>query len=242
MSLTAHNFDSPENIKIPNVAGHRKRLKTRFFESLLATGESALPDLELLELLLFLSHPRGDVKPKAKALLKEFKSFRGVIQAPIEKLEKIDGIGESTITILKIIQAGNTRLAWQEMAKRPVFEHWKNVVDYCATTMGHLDIEQFRVLFLNTQNVLISDETQQTGTINQTAVFPREVIKRALDLNAANIILAHNHPSGNVTPSQADFDITRQIQAAARTMDIMVLDHIVIGSSDYYSFKEHNKL
>ena len=229
-------------LKIPDVSGHRKRLKTRFIESLLVSGESALPDLELLELLLFLSHPRGDVKPKAKNLLKEFKSFRGVIQAPREKLEKVDGIGDSTISILKIVQASSTRLAWQEMAQRPVFEHWKNVVDYCATTMGHLDVEQFRVLFLNTQNMLIRDEVMPTGTINQTAVFPREVIKRTLDLNAANIILAHNHPSGNTTPSQADFDITGQIEAAARPMDIMVLDHIIIGASGYYSFKENHKI
>lgn len=222
--------------------GHRQRLKDRFLGSLLPTGESSLPDYELLELVLFLSHPRGDVKPKAKMLLEHFKSFRGVLQAPREKLAELDGIGETTIAALKICQAGVVRLARQEILARPVFAHWQKVLDYCTATMGHLPIEQFRILFLNTQNALLADEVQQQGTVNQTPVYPREVVKRALALNAANLILVHNHPSGSLTPSQADRDLTHRIIQAAQTLDMHVLDHLIISPTGYYSFKEQGAL
>lgn len=222
--------------------GHRQRLKNRFFNTLLPTGESSLPDYELLELFLFLSHPRGDVKPKAKMLLQHFKTFRGVIQAPKEKLQALDGIGESTIAVLKTCQAGVVRLARQEIIERPVFSHWHKVLDYCSTTMGHLAIEQFRVLFLNSQNALLADEVQQQGTLNQTPVYPREIMKRALALHAANMILVHNHPSGNVTPSQADRDLTRLIIQAAQTLDMRILDHLIISPTGYYSFKENQEI
>ena len=191
----------------PHYHGHRDRLRARFTE----VGGDATPDYELLELVLFRSIPRRDVKPLAKDLVKRFGTFAEVLAAAPERLREVDGLTESIIVDLKIVEASARRLTRGAVAKRPVLSSWTSVIDYCRTAMAFMDKEQFRLLFLDKRNGLIADEVQQSGTIDHTPVYPREVVKRALELSATALILVHNHPSGDPTPSSADVKMTREI-------------------------------
>ena len=217
----------------PHYHGHRDRLRARFTE----VGGDALPDYELLELVLFRSIPRRDVKPVAKELLKRFGTFAEVLAAPPARLMEVEGIGESVVTDLKIVEASARRLAKGAVAKRPVLASWSAVLDYCRTTMAFADVEQFRLLFLDKRNALIADEVQQSGTVDHTPVYPRQVVKRALELSATALILVHNHPSGDPTPSSADIRMTREIIDVAKPLGITIHDHIIVGREGHASFK-----
>src|SRR5262245_38622249 len=208
---------------VPHYHGHRSRLRERFVQG----GSDALHDYEMLELILFRAIPRRDVKPLAKELLEKFGSFPEVIAAPVERLKEIDGLGEAAIADLKIVQAAANRLLRGEVKKRHVLSSWSNVLDYCRTVMAFESKEHFRILFLDKANHLIADEQHQTGTVDHTPVYPREVVKRALELSATAIILVHNHPSGDPTPSRADIDMTRAIVEVARPLGIAVHDHLI---------------
>ena len=216
----------------PHYHGHRDRLRARFMET---GGE--LPDYELLELLLFRSIPRRDVKPIAKPLIKRFGTFGETLAAPANLLREIDGVGESVVIDLKLVEAAARRIAKGAVAKRPVLSSWSAVLDYCRTAMAFAPKEQFRLLFLDKRNALIADEVQQSGTVDHTPVYPREVVKRALELSATAIILVHNHPSGDPTPSRADIDMTKVIIEAAKALDITVHDHVIIGKDGHVSLK-----
>ncbi|MCM2561924.1 DNA repair protein RadC [Lutimaribacter sp. EGI FJ00015] len=220
------------------IADHRKRLRARFMDG----GAQAMPDYELLELVLFRAIPRQDVKPLARELLDSFGDFNGVVTAPATRLSEIKGIGPSVICELKIIEAAAQRLSRARVMQRHVVSSWNQLLDYCHTTMAHRDTEQFRVLFLDRKNVLIADEAQASGTVDHVPVYPREVVKRALELNASALILVHNHPSGDPTPSQADIAMTRQIENAAQALSITLHDHLIIGKSRELSFREQGLL
>jgi len=217
----------------PHYYGHRERLRGRFREA----GADALSDYELLELLLFRALPRRDVKPLAKSLLEKFGSFAEVITAPAVRLAEVKGLGDSGVTELKIVQAAASRLLRGQVKKRPALSSWSAVLDYCRTAQAFADRELFRVLFLDKRNQLIADEVQQVGTIDHTPVYPREVVKRALELSATAIILVHNHPSGDPTPSHADIQMTQQIIAVAQRLGISVHDHIIVGKDGHASLK-----
>jgi DNA repair protein RadC len=217
----------------PHYHGHRDRLRARFTD----VGGEALPDYELLELVLFRSIPRRDVKPIAKSLIKRFGTFAEVLTAAPARLLEVDGISERVVTDLKIVEASARRLAKGEVAKRPVLSSWSAVLDYCRTTMAFMDKEQFRLLFLDKRNALIADEIQQSGTVDHTPVYPREVVKRALELSASALILVHNHPSGDPTPSSADIKMTREIIEVAKPLGISVHDHIIVGREGHASLK-----
>jgi DNA repair protein RadC len=217
----------------PHYHGHRDRLRARFREA----GTDALTDYELLELLLFRALPRRDVKPLAKDLIAKFGSFAEAVSAPAARLAEVKGMGEAAIAELKIVQAAASRLARGQVKKRPVLSSWSNVLDYCRTAMAFAEKEQFRVLFLDKRNQLIADELQQTGTVDHTPVYPREVVKRALELSATAIILVHNHPSGDPTPSRADIQMTQTIVEIAQPLGISVHDHIIVGKEGHASFK-----
>lgn len=220
--------DQPSYIK-----DHRRRLRERF----LAGGEKAVADYELLELVLFRAIPRQDVKPLARKMLESFGDFSATLSAPRERLAKINGVGDAVITELKIVEAAAHRLAQSKVIDKQAISGWDALVDYCRTAMAHADTEQFRILFLDRKNVLIADEPQAKGTIDHVPVYPREVIKRALELNASALILVHNHPSGDPTPSDADIAVTRQIQDAAEVLSITLHDHLVVGTSGEFSFR-----
>ncbi len=217
----------------PHYHGHRDRLRHRFLEG----GPEALADYEMLELLLFTAIPRRDIKPLAKDLLKKFGGFPGVLNAPAAELQKISGLSETSITALKTVQAAAHRLMKQEIMQQPVLNSWQRLIDYCAATMAHEQKEHFRVLFLNKKNRLIADEIQQSGTVDHTPAYPREIIKRALEVGATAIILCHNHPSGDPTPSQADVDMTHAIMAAGTPFNISIHDHIIVSQNGTASFK-----
>jgi DNA repair protein RadC len=212
--------------------GHRQRLRDRFREA----GAGALSDYELLELLLFRALPRRDVKPLAKTLLATFGSFAEAISASEVRLAEVKGL-DSGVTELKIVQAAASRLLRGAVSRRPVLSSWSSVLDYCRTAQAFADREQFRVLFLDKRNQLIADELQQIGTVDHTPVYPREVVKRALELSASAIILVHNHPSGDPTPSRADIQMTQQIIAVAAPLGISVRDHIIVGKEGHASLK-----
>lgn len=225
---------TPINGRAPSyMRDHRKRLRERF----LTGGAGAVPDYELLELILFRAIPRQDVKPLARALIDHFGDFNRVLSAPLTHLLKIKGVGDAAALEIKIIEASAHRLSRAKIMKRHVVSSWGALIDYCHTVMAHRDTEQFRVLYLDTKNTLIADESQAQGTIDHVPVYPREVVKRALDLNAAAIILVHNHPSGDPAPSQADIDMTNQIADAANALQITLHDHLIIGKSQEFSFK-----
>jgi DNA repair protein RadC len=209
----------------PHYHGHRERLRARFREA----GADAVSDYELLELVLFRAIPQRDVKPLAKELIAKFGSFAETIAAPPARLREVKGVGETVVTELKIVQAAAVRLTRGAAKKRPVLSSWSSVLDYCRTAMAFSDKEQFRLLFLDKRNQLIADELQQTGTVDHTPVYPREVVKRALELSATALILVHNHPSGDPTPSQADIQMTRAIVDVAKPLGIAVHDHIIVG-------------
>jgi len=200
-------------------------------------GPDPMPDYELLELVLFAAIPRRDVKALAKGLIARFGSFAEVIAAPRERLLEVDGIGESVVTQLKVIEAAALRLSRSQLIGRPALSSWPAVLDYCTAAMARGVREEFRVLFLDRKNVLIADEVQSTGTVDHTPVYPREIVRRALELSASAVILVHNHPSGDPTPSRADIDMTRNIAAAARPLGIAVHDHVIVGRSGHASFK-----
>ena len=222
-----------EPAETPHYHGHRERLRERFH----AAGPDALSDYELLELALFPALPRRDTKPLAKSLLKTFGSFAEVIHAPVARLREIDGIGDASINQLKLIAAAVSRVAKGEVRQRTALSSWNDVIDYCRTSMAFADKEQFRLLFLDKRNRLIADEVQQTGTVDHTPVYPREVIKRALELSATALILVHNHPSGDPTPSQADIQMTKAIIEIAAPLGISVHDHIIVGRNGHSSLK-----
>jgi DNA repair protein RadC len=217
----------------PHYFGHRERLRERFREA----GADALSDYELLELLLFRVQPRRDVKPLAKALLEKFGSFAEVIAASEVRLAEVKGLGGASVTELKIVQAAASRLLRGAVKRRPILSSWSTVLDYCRTLQAFADREQFRVLFLDKRNQLIADELQQIGTVDHTPVYPREVVKRALELSATAIILVHNHPSGDPTPSRADIQMTQQIIAVASPLGISIHDHIIVGKDGHASLK-----
>ena len=220
------------------IADHRKRLRQRFMSG----GAAAIPDYELLELLLFRAIPRRDVKPLAHALLARFGDFNRVVTAPAERLHDVPGIGDAVITELKIIEASAHRMARARVLQRHVVSSWDALLDYCHTTMAHRETEQFRVLYLDRKNVLIADEEQAKGTVDHVPVYPREVAKRALELNASALILVHNHPSGDPTPSQSDIAMTSQIAAACDALGLSVHDHLIIGKSRELSFRAEGYL
>jgi DNA repair protein RadC len=217
----------------PHYLGHRERLRQRFLQG----GSDALQDYEMLELILFRAIPRRDVKPLAKELLKKFGSLAEVIAAPGERLKEVDGLGDSAITDLKILHAAAKELLRGAVQQRQVLSSWSNVLDYCRAAMGFESKEHFRILFLDKGNHLIADEQHQTGTVDLTPVYPREVVKRALELSATAVILVHNHPSGDPTPSRADIDMTRAIIEVARPLGIAVHDHLIVGKDGHASLK-----
>ena len=220
-------------VKAPHYHGHRERLRERF----LGAGSEALADYELLELVLFRALPRGDVKPLAKELIERFGSFAEVVSAPPERLAEVKGMGAAAVTELKVVEAAAHRLARGQVHKRTVLSSWSSVLDYCRTAMAFADKEQLRILFLDKRNRLIADEVQQEGTVDHTPVYPREVVKRALELSATAVILVHNHPSGDPTPSQADIAMTKEIVSVAQPLGISVHDHIIVGKDGHASLK-----
>lgn len=217
----------------PDHLGHRKRLRERFLKG----GAEALSDHELIELVLFLAQPRRDTKSVAKALIRRFGSFANAISAEPQALREVAGMGEASIAALKSVQAAALRLIRSEVADRPVIGSWNRLLDYCRASMGRDKVEQFRLLFLDTKNRLIADESQQTGTVNHTPVYPREVVKRALALGASAIIMVHNHPSGDATPSRDDIDMTRAVRDACEKLGIAVHDHVIITSGEHASLR-----
>ena len=217
----------------PHYHGHRERLRARFRDA----GSDALADYELLELVLYRAIPRRDVKPLAKSLIAKFGSFGEAVAAPRPRLAEVDGLGDAAITELKVIEAAAHRLARGEVKRRTVLSSWSAVLDYCRAAMAFADKEQFRILFLDKRNQLIADEVQQVGTVDHTPVYPREVVKRALELSATAVVLVHNHPSGDPTPSRADIDMTRQIVEVAKPLGIAVHDHIIVGKDGHASLK-----
>lgn len=213
--------------------GHRARLKSKFMRS----GSEALADYEMLELLLFRSIPRRDTKPLAKRLISIFGSFGEVINAPPRRLREISGVGDAVITDLQIVKASARLMLADGVRERPLLSSWSAVLEYCKAAMAYEEREQFRVLFLDKKNKLIADEVQNEGTVDHTPVYPREVVKRALELSATAIILVHNHPSGDPTPSSADVEMTRKVNDVAGSLGIIVHDHIIIGRDGHASLK-----
>lgn len=220
------------------ISDHRKRLRARFNEG----GPTAIPDYELLELVLFRAIPRQDVKPLARALIDRFGDFGRVLSASPIRLKDVRGVGDAVITELKIVEASAHRMARARVMQAPVISSWQAILDYCHTTMTHRETEQFRVLFLDRKNILIGDEEQGAGTVDHVPVYPREIVKRALELNASALILVHNHPSGDPTPSEADVTMTGRIREAAEPLGITLHDHIIIGKSAELSFRSEGYL
>lgn len=225
--------EAQDRAPAPHYHNHRARLRQRFIEG----GPSSVADYEMLELVLFRAIPRRDVKPLAKQLLQRFGDFNSVISAPVARLGEVSGIGAAVICELKIVEAAAHRLARARVLNRPALSSWSALMDYCKTTMAHRETEQFRILFLDRKNVLVADEEQSRGTVDHVPVYPREVVKRALELNASAIILVHNHPSGDPTPSRADIDMTKRIEQAAKPMGIVIHDHVVVGKDKDASFR-----
>lgn len=218
---------------VPHYRGHRERLRARFREA----GSDAVSDYELLELVLFRAIPQRDVKPLAKDLIAAFGSFAEVVAAPRPRLKEVKGLGDAAVDELKIVHAAAGRLARGQVRKRPLLSSWSSVLDYCRTAQAFAEKEQFRILFLDKRNQLIADEVQQTGTVDHTPVYPREVVKRALELSATAVVLVHNHPSGDPTPSHADIQMTQAIVEVAKPLGIAVHDHIIVGKDGHASLK-----
>ena len=216
----------------PDHKGHRERLRKRFLDA-----PEALPDYELLELLLGMAIPQRDTKPLAKALIRRFGSFADVITADVDDLKTVDGIKDVAATTMKVVREAAIRLARAPVINNSVISNWETLLDYCRTAMSTLPVEQFRLLFLDRKNILIADELQQTGTVDHTPLYPREVVRRALALHASSIIMVHNHPSGDPKPSKADIDMTRMVKDALDAVGIAVHDHVVVGRKGHVSFK-----
>lgn len=228
-------FEDAGNKPLPHFLGHRERLKERFREA----GADALPDYELLEMLLFRAIKRGDTKPLAKQLLSRFGTFAEVLSAPPERLMEVKGVGEAVATEIKLVHAAAMRLMRGQVINRPMLSTWNAILEYVRAAMAFHDTEQFRILFLDKKNQLIADEVQQQGTVDHTPVYPREVIKRALDLAATAIVLVHNHPSGDPTPSLADIEMTKKIVDAGQRLNIVVHDHVIVGRKGHVSFRSN---
>ncbi len=222
-----------EDAGAPHYLGHRERLRERFRSA----GGDALADYELLELLLFRAIPRRDLKPLAKALLARFGSFAEVVAARPERLKEIKGLSDAAITEIKIVQAAAIRFSKAEVESRRSLTSFSAVLDYCRAAMAFLDREEFRILFLDKKNMLIADEVQSTGTVDHAPVYPREVMRRALELNATAMILVHNHPSGDPSPSGPDIQLTKEIVALGKSLNVTVHDHLIIGRQGFASFK-----
>ncbi|MBF0305963.1 MAG: DNA repair protein RadC [Alphaproteobacteria bacterium] len=222
----------------PHYLGHRQRLRERFMRA----GAEALADYELIELLLGMAQPRGDMKPVAKALIARFGSFAEVVSAEPADLAAIAGTGPVSVAALKLVREAAVRLARQQVLARPVLSSWEALLDYCTAAMANLRSEQFRLLFLDRKNVLIADEVQQRGTIDQAPVYPREVARRSLELHASAVIMVHNHPTGDPTPSKADGDMTRQVREALKAVGVTLHDHVVIGRGSYWSFRSQGMI
>ncbi len=223
---------------VPGAEGHRARMRTR----LLSAGPDALADYELLEMVLFLALPRRDTKPIAKTLLARFGSFASTIAAPLAELRAGEGLGEAGIAALRVVQAAALRLARAEVKALPVLGNWDRLMDYLTAAIARERIEQFRILFLDTRNRLLADEAQARGTVNHTPVYPREVVRRALELHATALILVHNHPSGDPTPSREDIAMTKEVANAAAVMGIVLHDHVIIGNGAWLSFRREGLL
>jgi DNA repair protein RadC len=217
----------------PHYHGHRQRLRDRFMDA----GEAALADYEMLELLLFRAIARRDVKPLAKALIARFGSYAETVAARPERLREVEGLNEAAIVEIKLVEAAAKRLARGALHKRPVLSSFMEVLDYCRTAMAFAEREEFRILFLDKRNALIADEVQGVGTIDHTPVYPREIVRRALELGSSALILAHNHPSGDPTPSAADIRMTKDIAAIAQPFGITVHDHLIVGRHGHSSFR-----
>jgi DNA repair protein RadC len=230
MSDAVQGMTRPDD---PFHAGHRDRLRQRFN----AAGDAGVADYELLELLLFRSLPRRDVKPLAKTMMARFGSFAEVLSARPERLREIPGLGEGAITELKIVEAAARRLTKGAVKTRPTLGSWTEVLDYCRTAMAFNEQEEFRILFLDKRNMLINDEVQGRGTVDHTPVYPREVVRRALELGSTALVLVHNHPSGDPTPSTADIRMTHEIIAIAKPMGIAIHDHLIVGRHGHSSLK-----
>ncbi len=222
-----------ESPPAPHYVGHRDRLRERFRRG----GGEALADYELLEMLLFRAIARADTKPIAKALLNRFGSFAEVLSAPVERLTEVSGIGQRAAEELKLVRAAALRLTQSEVIDRPAVTSWEAVIEYCRASMAFEEREQFRVLFLDRRNHIVLDEVLQRGTIDHTPVYPREVVRRSLEVGATALVMLHNHPSGDPTPSAADIDMTKKVIEAARPLGIVVHDHLVIGRAGHVSFK-----
>jgi DNA repair protein RadC len=220
------------------IRDHRQRLRARFMQG----GAGAMPEYELLELLLFRAIPRQDVKPLARRLLDTFGDVNRVLSAPPARLAEVEGVGEAVVQELKLIEAVAHRMARARIMHRQVLSSWDALLDYCHTAMAHRETEQFRVLYLDRKNVLIADEEQARGTVDHVPVYPREVVKRALEVNASALILVHNHPSGDPTPSDADIDMTTRVREAAEALGLVLHDHLIIGKSRELSFRAQGYL
>lgn len=229
---------NPDGSMRPHYWGHRERLRERFLKG----GTEGMPDYELLELLLFNAITRIDVKPLAKRLLAEFGDLTGVVAASEHRILKVDGADRKVFLQLRIASALGERMAQKKVLNREVMSSWSELIDYCRTSMAHRETEQFRILFLDRKNVLIADEVQAPGTVDHVPVYPREVAKRALELNASAIILVHNHPSGDPSPSPADIEVTERVLDACRTIGVTVHDHVIVGKSDEVSFRSKGLL
>jgi DNA repair protein RadC len=221
-----------------SLAGHRERLRAR----MLSAGAAALADHELIEMSLFLALPRRDTKQIARDLIARFGSYAGVFAAPVPQLLKVEGLGEAGVAALKIVHAAAQRLGQAEVMHRPVLGNWDKLMAYLHAVLARERVEQFRLLFLDNKNRLLADEAQARGTVNHTPVYPREVVKRALELAASAIILVHNHPSGDPSPSRDDIEMTREIKAAAGTLGILLHDHIIVGNGAWLSFRKEGLL
>lgn len=226
---------SNKNEEKPHYVGHRKRLKEKFLKH----DPVHLSDYELLELLLFQAIPRRDVKPLAKKLMQEFSNFNQLINADRDKILAVDEASEGCFLQLRIVRELLNRVFSEQIKNKNVISSWGALLDYLKFNMGCLKLEQFRVLFLSKKNTLIADEIMATGTIDQTPVYPREIVKKALFHEAGAIILVHNHPSGSTNPSSSDIDLTTQIVNACKTINVTVHDHVIIGNGNYYSFKSN---
>jgi DNA repair protein RadC len=218
--------------------GHRDRMRAR----ILAGGGDSMADYELLEMVLFVALPRIDTKTLSKTLIARFGSYAAVIAAPPEELREVKGIGESAVATLKVIQLAAQRLARAEVLDRPVLGNWDRLMDYLHAVLARERIEQFRVLFLDTRNRLLADEAQARGTVNHTPVYPREVIRRALELKATALILVHNHPSGDPSPSRDDIEMTQEVKRAASALSITLHDHVIVGNGRWFSFRQEKLL
>ncbi|HCM83957.1 MAG TPA: DNA repair protein RadC [Alphaproteobacteria bacterium] len=214
-------------------SGHRERLRERFLQS----GEGALADHELLELILFYALPRRDTKPLAKSLIQSFGSLSGVLSARADDLCAVAGLSENSTALLKTIHAAAMRMGQKSVMNQPVLSNWEQLLSYCHIAMAHEANEHLRVLFLDKKNKLIADEVQQKGTVDHTPAYPREIIKRALNLGASALILVHNHPSGDPSPSRADMQLTDTVAEAAQMIGIHLHDHVIIAKTAHYSFR-----